>query len=170
MPKDFIKKHLPDPESIRNNKSLTFLGPLLHQPSLWHLNRRSVTKAFAIGLFWGSIPMPFQMVAAAFFALRFNANLPLSIALVWISNPITMPIMFYAEYLFGAWILNIPASPFEYQLSFSWLKAKLFEIGMPMYFGSLVTGIILSVTGYFGVGLLWRRAIIHKWRRRRSRK
>ena len=66
MPKDFIKKYMPDPNSIKNNKSLRFLGPLIHDPNLWHLNRHSVSKAFALGLFWGCIPMPFQMVAAAF--------------------------------------------------------------------------------------------------------
>ena len=167
MPKDFIKKHLPNPDSVRNNKSLRFLGPLLHQPSLWHLNRHSVIRAFAIGLFWGSIPMPFQMVAAAFFAMRFNANLPLSIGLVWISNPITMPIMFYAEYLLGAWLLNIPPSPFEYELTFKWLSAKIFEIGIPMYFGSVITGIVLAISGYFGVGILWKRSIIKRWNKRK---
>jgi len=166
MPKDFIKKHLPDPDSIRNNKSLRFLGPLVNEPNLWHLNRHSVTKAFAIGLFWGAMPMPFQMVAAAFCALRFNANLPLSIALVWISNPLTMPPIFYCEYVLGAWILDIPASPFEYELSFSWLKEKLFEIGIPMYFGALVAGAALSVGGYFTINAIWRKSVIRKWQRR----
>jgi len=170
MPKEFIKKHLPDPESIRNNKSLKFLGPLIHQPDLWHLNRRSVSKAFAIGLFWAAIPMPFQMIAAAFCSLKFKANLPLSLALVWISNPITMPPMFYAEYVLGAWLLDIPASSFEYELSFSWLKEKLYEIGIPMYFGSFVAGCTASVAGYFIINTLWKRSILKKWRQRVAKK
>jgi len=166
MPKDFIKKHLPDPESIKNNKSLRFLGPLIHEPNLWHLNRHSVIKAFAIGLFWASLPIPFQMIAAALCALRFNANLPLSLALCWISNPLTMPPLFYCEYLLGAWILDIPASPFEYELSFAWMKEKLFEIGIPMYFGSLVTGTISSIAGYFLINAAWKKSTLRKWHRR----
>jgi len=170
MPKDFIKKHLPDPESIKNNKSLKFLGPLIHQPDLWHLNRRSVSKAFAIGLFWAAMPMPFQMVAAAFSALKFKGNLPLSLALVWISNPLTMPPIFYAQYLLGAWILDIPASPFEYELSLAWLSDKLYEIAIPMYFGALVAGIIASIAGYFAINILWKRSIVKKWKSRVNRR
>lgn len=166
MPKDFIKKYLPDPNSVKNNKSLRFLGPLIHDPNLWHLNRHSVSKAFAIGLFWGCIPMPFQMIAAAFFAMRFKANLALSIAIVWISNPITMPPIFYAEYLLGAWILDIPPAPFEYELSFSWLKDKLYKIGIPMYFGSFISGITLSFLGYYSINYLWRKNIMKKWKQR----
>ena len=166
MPKDLIKKYLPDPDAIRQNKSLQFLGPLAHEPNLWHLNRHSVSKAFAIGLFWACIPMPFQMVAAALCAIRFSANLPLSLVLVWISNPVTMPPIFYTEYILGAWILDIPASPFEYELSFAWLKEKLYEIGIPMYFGSVILGSVLSIGGYFTIGQIWKRAILRKWHHR----
>lgn len=166
MPKDFIKKYMPDPNSIKNNKSLRFLGPLIHDPNLWHLNRHSVSKAFALGLFWGCIPMPFQMVASAFCAMRFKANLPLSVAIVWFSNPITMPPIFYAEYLIGTWILGIPTSPFEYELSIEWFEKKIFEIGIPMYFGALISGIVLSVVGYYTIQLVWRKNIVDKWKKR----
>lgn len=170
MPKELIKKYLPDPESIKNNKSLGFLGPIIHDPNLWHLNRHSVTKAFAIGLFWASIPMPLQMLAAALCAVRFKANLPLSVALVWISNPLTMPPIFYCEYLLGVWMLDMPASPFEYELSFAWLKDKLYDIGIPLYLGSLVTGVAMSLVGYLIINVAWRRSIVNKWRHRRARR
>jgi len=166
MPKDFIKKYLPDPDSIKQNKSFAFLGSVLHEPNLWHLNRHCVTKAFAIGLFWGCIPMPFQMVAAALCAIRLNANLPLSVALVWFSNPVTMPPIFYAEYLIGAWLLNKPAMGFEYELSVEWIMSQLYDIGIPMYLGSLVCGIVFAAIGYFVVGYLWRRSVIKRWVKR----
>jgi len=166
MPKDFIKKYRPDPDSIKQNKSFAFLGSVLHEPNLWHLNRHCVTKAFAIGLFWGCIPMPFQMVAAALCAIRLNANLPLSVALVWFSNPVTMPPIFYAEYLIGAWLLNKPAMGFEYELSVEWIMSQLYDIGIPMYLGSLVCGIVFAAIGYFVVGYLWRRSVIKRWVKR----
>lgn len=168
MPKDFIKKYMPDPNAVKNNKSLRFLGPLMHDPNLWHLNRHSVSKAFAIGLFWGCIPIPLQMLFAAFCAMRFKANLPLAVALVWFSNPLTMPPIFYAEYLLGAWLLDIPASPFEYELSFAWLKDKLFQIGIPMYFGSFLSGVTLGLLGYYAINLIWRKSIIKKWNKRKE--
>ncbi|MCG8613083.1 MAG: DUF2062 domain-containing protein, partial [Pseudomonadales bacterium] len=41
MPKQFLKKHMPTPDKIRNIKSLQFLGDILHEPNLWHLNRHA---------------------------------------------------------------------------------------------------------------------------------
>jgi len=51
MPKKLIKKYLPDPESLKKHKNLQFLGEKLQEPNLWHLNRRSISMAFAVGLF-----------------------------------------------------------------------------------------------------------------------
>jgi uncharacterized protein (DUF2062 family) len=48
-----------------------------------------------VGLFCAFIPVPFQMLLAAPSAIIFSANLPVSIALVWITNPITMPPIFF---------------------------------------------------------------------------
>jgi hypothetical protein len=168
MPKDLIKKYLPDPESIRNNKSLRFLGNMLHDPNLWHLNRHSVSRAAAIGSFWGCMPMPLQMAAAAFCALRFNANLPISVGVVWFSNPLTMPPIFYFEYLIGAWVLDMPSVPFEYELSFSWLSEKLYEIGLPLYLGSVICGVVLSSISFVAINTIWKRSIAKKWRQRRQ--
>jgi hypothetical protein len=169
MPKKLIKKYLPSSESIKNNKSLGFLGDMIHEPNLWHLNRHSVVKAFAIGLFWGCMPMPFQMVAAALFALWLNANLPLSVAIVWFSNPITMPPIFYFEYLVGAWILDMPTVAFENEFSVEWLKDKLYEIGVPLYLGAVVCGIVLSTIGAFTVSFLWKRNALKRWKARKIR-
>jgi uncharacterized protein (DUF2062 family) len=166
MTKVFFRKYMPDHNSVKSNKSLRFMGPLINDPNLWHLNRRSVSKAFAVGLFWGCIPMPFQMVVSAFCAVRFKANLGLSIAVVWISNPLTMPPIFYAEYLLGAWVLGMPVSPFEYEFSISWVKLKLLEIGIPMYFGSFIAGVTISIIGYYLISWLWRINIIKKWEKR----
>ncbi len=65
MAKKTIQRFLPDPNKIRHHKSLKIFGKLLQDANLWHLNRRSARGAFAVGLFFAFIPVPFQMVLAA---------------------------------------------------------------------------------------------------------
>ncbi|KZX82332.1 ATP-binding protein [Oleiphilus sp. HI0009] len=170
MPKDLLKKYLPNPDTIKDNKSLRFLGDVIHEPNLWHMNRHSVTKAIAIGFFWGCMPMPFQMVAAAFVAVWLNANLPLSVATVWFSNPITMPPIFYFEYLVGAWVLQMPPLGFEYELTWEWLSERLYTVGVPLYLGAVICGIIGGFASYFIVGWLWKRNVKKRWTERKARR
>lgn len=170
MPKEFVKKYLPDPEKLKNTKSLGFLADMLSEPNFWHLNRRSVSRAFALGLFWGAIPMPFQMVASALIAMRIGANVPLSIVVVWYSNPITMPPIFYFEYLVGTWLLQMPSLPFEYELSVEWMLERAFDIGVPMYLGALVVGLVIAALGHFIVNFLWVQNVRKRWRTRHQKK
>ncbi|MBJ6137616.1 DUF2062 domain-containing protein [Marinobacter litoralis] len=167
MPKRFMKRYLPTPEKVQSMKSLHFLGDILHEPNLWHINRHCVARAFLIGIWFCFIPMPFQMVAAAFFAIWFNANLPLSVALVWISNPLTMPPIFYFNYKVGAWILDRPVLPFEFHANWHWVSDRLFEIGIPLYLGSLLLATISACIAYLAVQYLWRRKVRSDWQLRR---
>ena len=170
MPKRLLKRVFPSPEKIKQIKALHFLGDVLHEPNLWHVNRHSVSKAFLVGIFWCFIPMPFQMVAAAFFAIWFNANLPISVALVWISNPVTMPPMFYFNYLVGALVLNRPTIDYEFELSWQWLSDKLVEVGIPLYAGSLVCAIVFSVVCYAMVQFLWKKKVRKNWHNRQIKR
>lgn len=170
MPKKFIKRYLPTPEKVQSIESLRFLGDVLHEPNLWHINRHSVSRAVLIGIFLSFVPMPFQMLAAALMAIWFNANLPLSVVLVWISNPLTMPPMFYFNYKVGAWILDRPVLAFEFQLSWSWLSGRLMDIGVPLYVGSLVVATIAGCSAYLVIQFLWRRKIRTDWQVRRDAK
>lgn len=160
---------MPDHNGIKNNKHLQIFGSLLHNPNLWHLNRRSIAKGFAVGLFFAFVPVPFQMVLAAGIAILVNANLPLSIALVWVTNPLTMPAIFYFCYLVGTWILGVHEKSFNFQASWQWVVASIETIGPSFLLGCGVLGVIFSVIGYFGIHLLWRYSVIKHWNKRKSR-
>ncbi len=155
MPKSFIKKYLPSPEKIKQQKLLNLFGTLLHDGNLWHLNRRSARGAFAVGLFWAWMPMPFQMVASAAVAIPLRVNLPLAVALVWISNPLTMPVMFYLSYLIGTVVLATPVEPFVFEASWQWLASSIHTIGKPFLTGCLLMGIAAGIAGYFAIDWLW---------------
>jgi len=168
MPHKFLKRMSPSPQTIRDNKSLSFLGEAIHQPNLWHMNRHSVSKAFAIGLFCGWLPMPMQTVLAAILAIYFRANIPLSVVLVFITNPITIPPMFYFSYKLGSLMLGMDPQPVPMDLGWEWFKTTLGEIWQPLLFGSLIMGIISSIAGYFTINMIWRKSIRRRWKDRKE--
>ena len=170
MPKKLLQRYLPTPQSVRENAALKPLGPLLRNTDIWHLNRRAVAGAVFIGFFSAFLPVPFQMVIAGALAVQFRCNLPISVGLVWTSNPITMPPMFYFAYRLGAWLLNMELAVDSVDISFAWLADNLARIGYPLIFGSLLCGWVLGVTGFVLVRVLWRAQVIKRWRERRARR
>ena len=53
---------------------------LLEHPVYWSLNRRSVTRAFALGLFIAFVPMPIHLLLGAALALLLRLNVPAAVA------------------------------------------------------------------------------------------
>lgn len=170
MPRHLIKRYTPDPRTLKEHKHLRHLGAWLHDENLWHLNRRSVAGGVAAGLFWAMIPMPMQMLAAAFTAVLFRINMPISVALVWLTNPITMPPIFYAAFQVGTWLLGDSANAGEFQMSLEWITAELNAIWKPLYLGGVVLGTVLGFLGYCVMRIYWRWHVINRYKKRLHRK
>ena len=166
MPKKFIKRFTPSPEFLRNHKHLKMFGNLLHKPNLLSVNRRSVPGAFAVGLFVAWMPIPFQMVVAAAMAIMFTVNIPVAVALVWITNPFTIPIMFYCAYLTGAKILGITPQDVKFQASWEWIQTSFATIGPSFLLGCVVLGVCFAFAGYFIMKILWQYSILFKIKKR----
>jgi len=169
MPRKLIRKYLPNPDSIKQNRFLKIFGPVIHEPQLWHLTRHSVSKAFFIGLFFAFWPVPFQMVLAAGGAIIFRANLPISVALVWITNPVTMPFLFSLAYFVGVLALGSSASSVEFEISWQWLEQNLTSIWQPFLLGCAICAVVSATFAYFAVRIFWRWHIGKAWRLRKSR-
>lgn len=169
MPKKFIRKYLPDPKKIREHKSLKIFGTLLHDANLWHLNRKSVSSAFAVGLFFMWIPIPFQMALAAGAAIIIRSNLPISVALVWISNPVTIPPLFYFAYKLGAILLGTPVTEFSFELSPEWLGHEMLIVWKPFLLGCFTLAVVSSAAGFVSMRLLWRLHIVNYLKQKRLR-
>ncbi len=153
--KKLLKRYSPNQNEIKNHKTLSWLSKHLHNPSLWNFNRKSISKAFAIGLFCAFTPVPFQMLLAAPCAIIFSANLPVAVALVWITNPITIPPIFYACYKLGAWILEVNIKQ-DFVMSFKYVWQVFDTIWQPFLLGCLILSIVSSVLGYFSIQFVYR--------------
>ena len=111
--RDWIK-YLPTKETIRAQKSLGPVRDWLLEPELWHFHRRAVSGAVFIGLFCALLPIPFQMVVAGLLAVFARCNVPIAVALVWITNPFTFAPIFFFAYKLGAWLLDMEVAHIEW--------------------------------------------------------
>ncbi len=169
MPKKTIKKYLPDHQTIKEHKFLKLFGSLLHDPNLWHLNRHSASGAFGIGLFFAFWPVPFQMWLSALAAIPLRVNLPLSVATVWITNPLTMPTIFYGAYKVGSITLGTSMQDFTFELSWTWLVNSIGTIGPAFLLGCLICSVFFGVLGYLIMNAVWRLSVSRAWQKRKNR-
>lgn len=165
-----FKKYIPNREQLEKIQALKIFGSLIHDPKLWHFNRRSVVNAMAVGLMCAWVPIPFQMALAAAIALVVRCNFPISVALVWLTNPATMPVLFYIAYKIGAAILSTPANNFKISLTLAWFFNWLAVYWKPFLLGCFICGVSSAAIGSFTVNLLWRIYTIKKWKRRKNKK
>lgn len=162
MPRKIFSKITPKKETIEENKYIKMLGHRINNPKLWGLDRRSVAKAIAISLFIAFIPMPMQMLAVAVLAVIIKMNLPISVLMVWVTNPFTMPFIYYAEYYLGHILIGGGEMNFEFSLD--WINANFHLLMMEMYLGAFVISTTLMTLSYLIVMNIWR-VIIFKERR-----
>ena len=155
MPRKFFKKISPSPQKIVALPRLAWLQEKIKKPNIWGYTRANISRAVFIGLFWAMIPIPLQMVAAAISAYRFSANIPVSVALVWITNPITIPIIFYLQYLLGSYILGSSIDHQVAGMSWRWLKHSFHQIAPPFLLGAAICAIVLPIIGYIMVNQIW---------------
>jgi uncharacterized protein (DUF2062 family) len=168
MPKRTLKQFAPSPAALREIKLLRILGDWIYEPNLWHVNRYSAAMAFFVGLFVAFMPIPGQMVLAAALALLLRCNLPLSVGLVWITNPITMPAMFFLAYSVGALMIDVPMQPMEFELNWHWLRDSIGAIWRPLLLGSVICGLFFGSLSFFIVSMLWRWRVVARWKKRKE--
>lgn len=84
---------------------------------LWIPCRDTVASGMAIGLFCSMILIPFQMLPAALIAMRMKANVPFAMATCWITNPLTIGPVLWAQCALGEWMRNTLGVPMPHFLS-----------------------------------------------------
>lgn len=107
------------------------------------------------------------MLLAAGGAIACRVNLPLSVALVWLSNPFTMPPMFYGAYLTGCQLLGQPSRHIEIEFTWAWLVSVFETVAPPLLLGSLVLALLSSLIGYTLIRTCWRISTVRQWHRRK---
>jgi uncharacterized protein len=180
MHRKFIRRYLPDGDTIRDHRYLAWLGAWLQHPNLWHLNRDSVAGGVAIGLFAGLVPGPLQMITAALLAVPLKKNLPVALLTTLYTNPFTIVPLYLLAIAYGRFLLgtsNHPVTVEPYAWDWAhWLDSLqglalwTLSLGKPLAVGLPALALTLAGAGYFGVQLAWRAYVIVAWRRRALRR
>lgn len=175
VPRKLFRKYLPEPEAVLARPWCAPFRPWLSHPSLWHLNRRSVAGAVAIGLFCGLIPGPFQMLGALLMSIPLRRNIPVALAVTLYTNPFTIVPLYVLAYGYGRLLLGDGAAadiaPFEWNWenlvdSVAGLSHWATSQGKALAVGLLALAITLAVLGYLVVDVAWRAYVIASWRKR----
>ena len=178
MPRRWLQDRLPTHDQLHEHLgmdaddarepsgAMLWLRNKIADPMLWHLNRRSVAGAVALGLFIGWLPIPMQMLIAALLATVLRVHVPVSVVLVWFSNPITFPALLYAAWCVGSILLGngMIASPLS--MTLSQLLHNAIDAWPIILFGSVFCATVFAVLGFFFTNMVWRIIAVRRWRKR----
>src|SRR5437764_13026419 len=117
----WLKGHIPTRDTVHQYRLLRPFASHLRQPSLWRLNRRSVPRGVALGLFV-AVMIPFMhTVVAAILAVPARANIAVAALLTFLVNPFTISAMYISSHRICYWVSHSysNASRAERELGFS---------------------------------------------------
>ena len=171
---------MPHADAVRANRMVAPFARWLTHPNLWHLNRRSVPGAVAIGLFSGLIPGPLQMLTALVLAVPLRKNLPVALLATFYTNPLTIVPLYLLAYQYGALLLgaearaaHLPAWEMDWSdwsASFQALLAWMGSLGKPLGVGLVALAATLAAIGYVATRVAWRAYVVLAWRARRRKR
>jgi uncharacterized protein (DUF2062 family) len=167
VPPKFLRKYQPALDAIRDHPLCVRYASWLRHPRLWHLNRRSVPGAVAIGLFAGLVPGPLQMLAALLLAVPLRKNIPVALLTTVYTNPLTIVPLYVLAYAYGHFLMGTSAPDVRIDpLNMEW--SELIALGKPLALGLLALALTLAAIGYAVVEIAWRLHVVRAWRRRRK--
>jgi uncharacterized protein len=159
--------NLPTREGLLANRWLKPFAHRLEHPLLWHMNRRSIARGIALGLFAGFLLPIGQIFLAALLAMTVRANVLIAAGATLITNPFTFPPIYFAAYKLGCGITGMKAAPANAPETPD-MFMRLHHVATPTVVGLLLFAFISSLAGYLAVHIFWRWRLSRRWNRRRA--
>ena len=156
-----LMRRLPRRSNVHRYPVLKWFSKTAYERSyLWSFRSKAILPAIFLGTWVALLPIVgIQMLVVFFIALWARANLPVIVALQWISNPITMGPIYYADYKIGMALFGLigirqePSNLLSAQTEWSTLEFSdlldLIDTFPPMFLGGSILGISLGVLAVF---------------------
>ncbi|PJZ69835.1 hypothetical protein CH373_10570 [Leptospira perolatii] len=159
-------------------KFLIAIGRIIHRQIILpfqetHSPVTEVSLGTSIGLFWSLTPLIGIQMYLGFITwvilriIKIRFYLPIAIAMIWITNPVTMPFFYYLFYFVGKVALvaiGVPVVEISFDLLWGvledsqsmdffaglkhWSLFLLDQMGLPMFTGGFLLGIPSAIIGY----------------------
>ena len=171
-PKQFLRRYFSNRDAILNSRIGGWLGDSLKNPEIWHFGRRAVAGGVGLGFFLAFVPLPMHMLIAVPLALLCRTNLPVTVASVWIANPITIPPMFIFALKVGGIVTahEVEFSTLHFDASWDSISALFTQLWLPLMVGCLLCGASAGALGNFSVRGVWRLYLLHRFHQRRRQR
>jgi len=167
----WLKNITPDRDVLENLWCLRPFTTLVCDRGCWAFKKKSVVRGFSLGLLIAFVPptplLPLHLVLCALLGILFRLNIPVLVATVFVSNPLTWFPQVAGSIWVGAKLMGVDLMPLFRQLTHHNLSAHLNQLWEPLLLGALVLGLLAAGLGYLLGITVWHVRVLHRLRRRR---
>lgn len=136
---------------------------------VWKPTQHTLSGGMAVGMFVTVQLLPIQMPTAAILAAVFRVNIPIAIALCWLSNPATLAPIALLENWIGNWILQQFGDPTAAAVTVvegHETLSKGIQFAKAMFLGGVFFGAALAPVSYILTYISW--GALDHWNRFRK--
>lgn len=168
---DLIRRNMPTREQLEGNRWTRHLA-VRHE--LWRFTRRSVPRGTAVGLLVGIFALipGIQMVGAALMCVPARGNIPIAVAMTFLSNPATTPLILIASAMIGNFLGFHADTATVYAMMErgasvgEWARWFLSDAAPALLVGLAVLSVVTASLGYLLAGWIWRPIVARRRKRR----
>lgn len=168
---DLIRKNMPTRETLEGNR---YTRHLAKRQELWRFTRRSVPRGVAIGLLVGIFALipGIQMIGAALMCVPGRGNIPIAVAMTFLSNPATTPLILIMSAAIGGYLgfhvdVGTVYAMIDRGASVGEWSGWFFSDAAPaVLVGLAVLAVVSASVGYLLAAVIWRPIVARRRRRR----
>jgi uncharacterized protein (DUF2062 family) len=170
---DWLHRTMPKREDLEANR---FVAPFARRHELWRFTRRSVPRGVAVGLLVGIFALipGVQIVGAALLCVPCRGNIPIAVAMTFLSNPATTPLILAASIYVGNRLgFHADLGTFNQLYAHGaglkqWAYWLVSDAAPALLLGLFVISTVTAAIGYLIASFGWRWWIAHKRRTRHA--
>ena len=167
----WLKDIIPDRGTLEKLWCLRPFASTVCDRGCWAFKRKSVVRAFSLGLMIAFVPptplLPLHLMLCALLGIVFRLNIPVLVATVFVSNPLTWFPQVAGSIWVGAKLMGLDLMPLFRHLTHHNLVAQLNQLWEPLLLGALVLGLLAAGFGYVLGQAVWHVRVLYRLRRRR---